>query len=291
MERRGRSKRRRALPSCPRWWIAKTSRSRSIERDHVSNGLHHRTPQPPAPVILWAGQRAFPIYALNMCAQLVFSFVMTQIHTHHVVADPGKNVPQNAADRVRFRFQQPDHFGDHLAGHVCGVARRRHGAAARLRRFHFEGGTFWPRLFAGCYPSAAPWFAPLFFAHRLPDPKSRAFGCCGRSLAFGVATIGFGLSRWFWLSFLMLFLCGLVDNISVVIRHTLVQLLTPDEKRGRVSSVNNLLIGTSNELGEFESATVAQLLGPAIGNSNALGAVLSVVLGALEPSAWSSPSA
>jgi hypothetical protein len=71
----------------------------------------------------------------------------------------------------------------------------------------------------------------------------------------------------------------LVDNISVVIRHTLVQLLTPDEKRGRVSAVNNLFIGTSNEMGEFESASVAQLFVRTLQTSKATGALLSVVLG------------
>ena len=50
---------------------------------------------------------------------------------------------------------------------------------------------------------------------------------------FGLATIAFGCSGWFWFSFLMLFICGGLDNISVIVRHTLVQLLTPDEKRGR----------------------------------------------------------
>jgi hypothetical protein len=62
----------------------------------------------------------------------------------------------------------------------------------------------------------------------------------------------------------MLFLCGAMDNISVVVRHTLVQLLTPDEKRGRVSAVNSLFIGTSNELGGFESGVVAYWLGPVV---------------------------
>jgi MFS family permease len=81
---------------------------------------------------------------------------------------------------------------------------------------------------------------------------------------FGVATIIFGLSRNFALSLAMLILCGLTDNISVVIRHTLVQLLTPDEKRGRVSAVNSLFIGTSNELGGFESGFVAQFFGPVV---------------------------
>jgi MFS family permease len=80
--------------------------------------------------------------------------------------------------------------------------------------------------------------------------------------AFGLATVIFGLSRNFWLSCAMLFLTGFFDNISVVIRHTLVQLRTPDAMRGRVSAVNSLFIGASNELGGFESGLVARLFGP-----------------------------
>jgi MFS family permease len=79
---------------------------------------------------------------------------------------------------------------------------------------------------------------------------------------FGLATIVFGISQNFALSFAMLFACGATDNVSVVVRHTLVQLLTPDEKRGRVSAVNSLFIGTSNELGGFESGLVAHWFGP-----------------------------
>jgi len=110
----------------------------------------------------------------------------------------------------------------------------------------------------------------LILAHR--PPMQRA----GRTLlwavaGFGLATIGFGLSKSFIFSFLMLFLCGAFDNISVVVRHTLVQLLTPDEKRGRVSAVNSLFIGTSNELGGFESGFVAHWFG----------AVFSVVSGGI----------
>lgn len=81
---------------------------------------------------------------------------------------------------------------------------------------------------------------------------------------FGVATIVFGLSRSYWLSLAMLFTTGALDNISVVIRHTLVQLLTPDDLRGRVSAVNSLFIGASNELGGFESGFVAALFGPTV---------------------------
>ncbi len=79
---------------------------------------------------------------------------------------------------------------------------------------------------------------------------------------FGVATIIFGLSENFWLSLAMLFLTGAFDNISVVVRHTMVQLLTPDEMRGRVSAVNGMFINASNEIGRFESGTVAGLFGP-----------------------------
>ena len=64
-----------------------------------------------------------------------------------------------------------------------------------------------------------------------------------------MATVVFGLSRTFWLSLAMMFVCGAMDNVSVVVRHTLVQVLTPDEMRGRVSAVNSLFIGASNEFG------------------------------------------
>jgi MFS family permease len=101
----------------------------------------------------------------------------------------------------------------------------------------------------------------LFMAH-LPPMKKAGRTLIAAVIIFGLATVGFGLSRWFWLSLLMLFVCGFADNVSVIVRHTLVQLLTPDAMRGRVSSVNNLFIGTSNELGGFESGLVAQYFGP-----------------------------
>jgi hypothetical protein len=78
---------------------------------------------------------------------------------------------------------------------------------------------------------------------------------------FGVATIVFGLSRELWLSLACLFLLGLSDMVSVVVRASLVQLGTPDAMRGRVSAVNSLFIGTSNQLGEFESGITAGLFG------------------------------
>jgi hypothetical protein len=75
------------------------------------------------------------------------------------------------------------------------------------------------------------------------------------------ATAVFGISRWYWLSLAMLACTGMFDNISVLIRSNLVQTLTPTEMLGRVSSVNSIFIGSSNEIGAFESGVAARLLG------------------------------
>jgi MFS family permease len=96
---------------------------------------------------------------------------------------------------------------------------------------------------------------------------------------FGAATVGMGLSQWFPVSLAMMFLIGALDNVSVVVRHTLVQMLTPDEMRGRVSAVNSVFIVSSNDLGGLESGVTAKLFGPVLSVvGGGLGAIL-VVLG------------
>lgn len=80
-------------------------------------------------------------------------------------------------------------------------------------------------------------------------------------LAFGVCIIVFGISTSFWLSVVALFLSGAVDGVSMIIRQTILQLKTPDNMRGRVASVNSIFVGSSNELGAFESGLAAKLLG------------------------------
>src|SRR2546421_8002447 len=112
----------------------------------------------------------------------------------------------------------------------------------------------------------------------------RPMKCAGRNLlwsvtGFGIATILFGLSHAFWFSLAMLFLIGAFDSVSVIIRGTIVQLVTPDEMRGRVSAVNNIFIGTSNEFGALESGLTAALFGPVISVvAGGIGTIL-VVLG------------
>jgi MFS family permease len=109
-------------------------------------------------------------------------------------------------------------------------------------------------------PSIGALIMALSLAHRPPLKRS------GLSLllcvaGFGAATIGFGLSTDPVLSFAMLALTGALDNVSIVVRGTLVQLLTPDEMRGRVSAVNTIFIVSSNELGAFESGMTAAWFG------------------------------
>lgn len=118
----------------------------------------------------------------------------------------------------------------------------------------------------------------LVQAH-LPPLKHAGPAMLWAVVGFGLATIVFGLSHSFVLSFLMLLLTGATDNVSVVVRHTLVQMLPPETMRGRVSAVNSVFIGASNEIGGLESGlsawALAKLLGPT------LGAVASVVLGGI----------
>jgi MFS family permease len=115
----------------------------------------------------------------------------------------------------------------------------------------------------------------IYLAHRRP------FRRAGRALLlavglFAACIIGFGLSRSFELSLVLLGVSGMADNVSVVIRSTLLQVLTPEHLFGRVSSVNAIFIGSSNELGAFESGVAAKLLGT----------VTSVILGGVAAQAF-----
>lgn len=110
-------------------------------------------------------------------------------------------------------------------------------------------------------PAVGAFGMALVLAH-LPPLKRAGWAMLLAVAGFGVATIVFGASRWYWLSLLAFALTGAFDNVSVVVRHTLVQVLPPDSMRGRVSAVNNVFIGASNQIGEFESGLAGRYLGP-----------------------------
>ena len=119
----------------------------------------------------------------------------------------------------------------------------------------------------------------LWLAHR-PPLRRPGVSLLLAVAGFGAATIVFGFSTAFWLSFVMLALTGAFDNVSVVVRGTLMQTLTPDEMRGRVAAVNSVFISSSNELGSFESGEVAALFRSSVASvvSGGVGTIVVVLL-------------
>lgn len=101
----------------------------------------------------------------------------------------------------------------------------------------------------------------MFTSAHFPLNKNAGMKLLSAIFGFGVCIIVFGLSTWFWVSVIALFLSGVTDGISMIIRQTILQLRTPDAMRGRVASVNSMFVGSSNELGAFESGLTAKLMG------------------------------
>jgi MFS family permease len=235
------------------------------------------------------------IYGISFLTALTCFFCVKGVRAHHEVKNPEPMSLKSFATGFRFVFQQRLILGmitlDMFAVFLGGATSLLPVFAKDILHAGPDGlGILQAALPLGSTACA------LYLAHRPPLQKAgRALLWC--VAVFGLATILFGLlnsyalgrwlettlplAAWFWLSFAMLFICGAVDNVSVVVRHTSVQLLTPDDKRGRVSAVNSLFIGTSNELGGFESGFVAHLCGPVMGNAITTGAILSVVSGGL----------
>ena len=104
-------------------------------------------------------------------------------------------------------------------------------------------------------------FLTMFITAYIPISKKAGMKLLGAIFGFGICIIVFGLSSVFWISLLALFLSGVTDGVSMVIRQTILQLKTPDHMRGRVASVNSMFVGSSNELGAFESGLTAKLMG------------------------------
>ena len=125
----------------------------------------------------------------------------------------------------------------------------------------------------------------MFITTYIPINKKTGQKMLVSVFIFGLSIIAFGLSSIFWVSVLALFISGAADGISMVIRQTILQLKTPDEMRGRVSSVNSMFVGSSNELGAFESGLAAKILGPVVavvfGGSMTL--ITVIATGALNP--------
>jgi len=107
-------------------------------------------------------------------------------------------------------------------------------------------------------------FITMMISAYVPLYKKAGMKLLAAIFVFGLSIILFGVSTIFWVSVVALFLSGLADGISVVIRQTILQLKTPDHMRGRVAAVNSMFVGSSNELGAFESGLTAKLMGTVV---------------------------
>ncbi len=141
-------------------------------------------------------------------------------------------------------------------------------------------------LFVGAielgFMRAAPAFGAVIMALIIaykPPTKNAGKNLLLSVAGFGIATIAFAVSKNYYFSLFCLFLTGAFDNVSVVIRHTILQLSTPNEMRGRVSAVNSIFIGSSNEIGAFESGVTGKLMG--LVNSVVFGGVMTLIVVAI----------
>ena len=236
--------------------------------------------------IIWLTGSAWPVYAAAGAGCLFFGLCATRIRLP-------ESARRSAPLRDIFRYIRPSILVPGMLEGVAYVRREKTvlgalmldlfavllGGATALLPVYAKDILHVDAVGLGAL-KAAPYVGALlmavYLAHRPPFRKA------GRALlmsvaAFGLCIIVFGLSRSFILSVIILALSGAVDNISVVVRHVLVQARTPDALRGRVSAVNSVFIECSNELGAFESGGVARLSELWLGRVG--GATLSVVLG------------
>src|SRR6267154_1461325 len=109
-------------------------------------------------------------------------------------------------------------------------------------------------------PSIGAMIMAIYMTHH-PIKKYLGKILLGCVAGFGFCMIGFGLSHWFWLSMVLLILSGAFDCVSVIARSTMIHTLTPENMKGRVSAVNSIFVGSSNEIGSFESGVAAKLIG------------------------------
>lgn len=223
---------------------------------------------------------AWPVYLIDAVSTLIFFVLLALMHVPRHVATASAATAKALLAGLGFVWKNKIV----LAAMTLDMFAVLLGGAVALLPVYAEDildvgaqGLGWLRT----APAAGALVFSFLLAHRPPIEQA------GKTLlwvvaGFGAATIVFGISRSYPLSLAMLFLTGAFDIVSVVIRHTLVQLLTPDDMRGRVSAINSVFIGASNELGAFESGFVAQLFTPVISVvSGGVGTLLIVLVVAI----------
>lgn len=201
----------------------------------------------------------------SMCVVLIFSIfavlLLTQISRKPILNPKiGEPLMQSLKEGIKFVYNNKTILNAltlDMAAVLFG------GAVALLPIFALDILKVGPQGFG--FLRAAPAvgaFLTMFFTAYVPLNKNAGIKLLTAVFLFGICIIVFGISTSFWISIIALFISGVVDGISVVIRQTILQLKTPDHMRGRVASVNSIFVGSSNELGAFESGLTAKLMGP-----------------------------
>ena len=196
------------------------------------------------------------VFAFSLFALLTLSQIKKKPILNPKIGEP---VMQSLSEGIKFVFNNKTVLG---AITLDMVAVLFGGAIALLPIFAQDILKVGPEGFG--FLRAAPAvgaFLTMIITAYVPLSKNAGLKLLSAIFAFGICIIVFGLSTLFWVSLIALFFSGVFDGISVVIRQTILQLKTPDHMRGRVSAVNSMFVGSSNELGAFESGFTAGLMG------------------------------
>lgn len=192
---------------------------------------------------------------------VVISFLLGLLISKKPVLNPkiGEPIIQSLKEGVRFVFKTKAILG---ALSLDMIAVLFGGAVALLPVFAQDILKVGPEGFGvlRAAPAVGAFITMLTTAY-IPISRRAGMKLLVAVFGFGISIIVFGLSSVFWISVVALFFSGITDGVSMVIRQTILQLKTPDHMRGRVSSVNSMFVGSSNELGAFESGLTAKLMG------------------------------
>jgi len=229
----------------------------------------------------FSGPRLAYIVEVVLCAVAVVLF--GRIAYQRMPVEPDETtIRENLTVGIRFLLTQPELLGAQLLDLFSVLFG---GAPALLPIFASEILHVGPQGLGilRAAPAAGAVLISLLLVHRrLRNAGPTLFVCVA---AFGLCWILFAISRWFWMSLALLVISGMVDNVSVVIRSTLLTLRTPPRLLGRVSAANQIFIGSSNEIGSFESGVAAKILGTV--RSVIFGGV--VTLGVVGVTTWRVP--
>lgn len=205
----------------------------------------------------FSGARLAYMVETVLCAIALFLFAQIS-YTRLPAMATEMTIGENLTVGIRFLMTQPELLGAQLLDLFSVLFG---GAPALLPIFSSEILHVGPQglgILRAAPAAGAVVISALLLHRRMRKAGPMLFICVA---AFGACWILFALSRWFWVSLALLFISGMLDNVSVVIRSTLLTLRTPPHLLGRVSAVNQIFIGSSNEIGSFESGVAAKLLG------------------------------